>query len=485
MRRLCDALRAEQIAYCHWKSNASLDRSASGDSDLDLLVGWADARRFSELIRRLGFREGRQPRRQQSPGVYHAYGFDEASGKLVHLHAHHQLVLGDDMTKNYRLPLEEAYLRSAEQGPLFRIPAPEFEFVVFVLRMVLKHSTADALLTTHGSLSEGEELELAYLRGRADPERARAVIDRHLPFIGTELWDRCVACLEPGASFASRVLTAHGLERSLASQARRSPALDPFVRVWRRSRRSFDRRVRHRRGPRSRLGTGGALIALVGGDGAGKSTAVDEVHRWLSRDLDATRVHLGKPPRSVLSSLVQGLWRGGARSVAGGTSGSDRSPVILSDDEPMTPRRFVKLIRKVLVSRDRYLAYRRARRLASNGTVVICDRFPLAEVGLMDGPATRAIPRSRERSLLIRSLARLEERYYSRITYPDILIVLRVDPEVAVRRRHGTEDEAFVRRRSEEIWRMRWDKIPAVVIDAGRPKDEVLAAVKSAIWVGL
>ncbi len=40
---LCQALAEEGISYCHWKSNNALDRSASGDNDLDLLVSRTDA----------------------------------------------------------------------------------------------------------------------------------------------------------------------------------------------------------------------------------------------------------------------------------------------------------------------------------------------------------------------------------------------------------------------------------------------------------
>src|SRR5436309_105870 len=119
VRTLCAALSAEGIRYCHWKSNEALDRSASGDNDLDLLVSRADARGFEGIIGRLGFKNARPPSNKEMPGVFHVYGLDVPSGKLGYIHGHYQLVLGDDMTKNYRLPLEEAYLASAEQGPVF------------------------------------------------------------------------------------------------------------------------------------------------------------------------------------------------------------------------------------------------------------------------------------------------------------------------------------------------------------------------------
>ena len=136
VHRLCQALEAERIAYCHWKSNNALDRSASGDNDLDLLVGRADVPRFNEILYGLKFKQAEAPPEKRMPGVVDYYGFDSEEDKLVHVHAHYQLIVGHDMTKNYRLPIEQPYLESAVHGDLFSVPAPEFEFIVFVIRMI-------------------------------------------------------------------------------------------------------------------------------------------------------------------------------------------------------------------------------------------------------------------------------------------------------------------------------------------------------------
>jgi thymidylate kinase len=475
---LCDELRAAGVAYCHWKSNATIERSERAESDLDLLVARRDAGRFEELLRRLGFKQGQQAPKRRLPGLFHAFGLDEASGTLVHIHAHYQLVLGDDTTKNYRLPIEDAYLASSYQGDVFKIPAAEFEYVVFVLRMVLKHATWDAVATGKGSLSSGERDELAYLSQGVDGERARAVVGEHLPFIAPEIWDACVAAVRRGPSSPARVRAARRLEVALSGQSRRSPNLDPFVRSWRRAETAATRRVRRTPMRRSRIDHGGSVVAIVGADGAGKSTAVAEVVRWLSRDLDVLAVHLGKPRRSATSALVDRVWRRATARSADPT----RGPSPLSDAEPMTPRRLLKLVRKVLISRDRYLEYARARRFAAEGGIVVSDRFPLPEITRMDAPATAAIPSARASSPAVRLLARLEDRYYSRIGRPDVLIVLRVEPDLAVKRREGIESEPMVRERAEEIWELQWGDVPAVVVDAGLPKDEVLARVKAAVW---
>ena len=154
---LCAALADARVTYCHWKSNEALDRSLSGDNDLDLLVERADQARFLEVLARLGFKEARLPRSREVPAVSHYYGLDRPSGRLVHVHAHFRLVLGDDTTKNFWLPVEAAYLDSRSQDGLLPVPAPEHELAVLVLRMVLKHSTWDAQLQRRGTLCRQRE----------------------------------------------------------------------------------------------------------------------------------------------------------------------------------------------------------------------------------------------------------------------------------------------------------------------------------------
>lgn len=481
--RLCEALAAEGIVYCHWKSNDALDRAVRGDSDLDLLVRRRDAQRFTAVIRDLGFKDARSPSVKRVPGVFHSYGLDEPSGRLVHIHAHYQLVLGDDTTKNYRLPIEDAYLASVDSDRVLPlpVPAPDFELVVFIVRMVLKHSTWDAIASQHGRLSTSEATELDYLTSRADPERARSIVREHLPFIGDALWSRCRRCVEGRATGWFRVRTAHRLERVLGPHARRRHGTDSVLRLWRRGRVVIRRHVLHRPSPRGRLDGGGALIAVVGGDGAGKSTVVDELQRWLSEAFATTSIHLGKPPSSLTSSAVRRVWRRSVRGLMREPKVTGAS-LAASDGTSMSRRASARLIGQVTTARDRYLIYRVARRFASSGGIVISDRFPLPEIQLMDGPLARRMLDTPGGRPLVTSLARLEGRYYERILDPDILIVLSVDPDLAVERKRGIDDEEVVRSRCEEIRQLDWDRLPAIVVDAGRSKEDVLAEIKSAVW---
>ena len=114
------------------------------------------------------------------------------------------------------------------------------------------------------------------------------------------------------------------------------------------------------------------------------------------------------------------------------------------------------------------------------GAIVICDRYPLpGHLSSMDAPRLRQATTSRSR--LARWLARREQRYYRALTPPDLLVVLRVDPEVAVIRK-PEEPADFLRARWSEIWAADWSALDAHVVDAGKPFAEVLGEVKALVW---
>jgi thymidylate kinase len=260
--------------------------------------------------------------------------------------------------------------------------------------------------------------------------------------------------------------------------ARRPLAADTVVRCARRVSWGVRRYALGQRN-RKRLVSGGALLAVVGGDGAGKSTAVDGLVRWLGGTFRVRAVHLGKPRRSVTTLVTKGLLTVARRARL------LRSPWLptypTADEHSGRSPGLAWLAWQLVTARDRRNEHRRACRLAARGDIVVCDRYPVPQITLMDGSRTGWVPRA-QLSWLGRALVGMERRCYAEMTGPDLLVVLRVDPELAVARKTGVDPEAFVRPRSAEVFAADWASTDAVVLDAGRPQAEVMADVRGVVW---
>jgi len=473
--KLSDSLAAQGIDYCHWKSNPFLNRSASGENDLDLLIGRPSAHRFERILAELGFKETFPPPGEALPGIRDFYGLDEKSGRLVHVHAHFQLILGSDLSKNYRLPLEQVYLKSSARQGLFRVPAPELELATLVVRMTLKHSTWDALLMRHGSLSETERRELEVLSTEENFAKVDEAL-KHLPGLDRGLFDLCLQSLQPGCPVWTRVRVGERLQKALRACARRPHWFDLLLKFTRRVWRPIQGRV-FGIAPRNRLANGGLFIAVLGGDGSGKTTLVEGLQGWLSEVFTVRTLHMGKPAWSPLTFLLRGILKIGTLLRLYPFEGD-------TYEEESQPHGFPWFVRAVCTARDRYLTYLRARRDSANGSIVLCDRYSLPGFMHMDGPqCANALRAGKMPDGLIRWMSRREAFYYRQIQPPDLMVVLKLDPETAVRRK--TEETAeSVRARSTEVWNLGWEKF-ARVLDAGRPREEVLSAARKIIWSSL
>lgn len=477
---LCDRLREAGVEYCHWKSNNAIDLSASGDNDLDLLVARRDLALFLATLAACGFKQARPPRRRQVPGVVHYYGLDEVTGRFVHVDAQAQLVLGDDTTKNVHVPIEAAYLASCTQDELFPLPAPEFELAVLGLRLALKHGTWDAAAFGLAPLKRAELLEVEYLWARSEPARLRAVVEEHLPGIGWAAWSRWIAAVREPSSLRTRLAAGRLVVDGAADLMRRRQGLDTAVRCGRRVEWGFRHYALGQRNTK-RLIAGGRLLAVVGGDGAGKSTLVGALSTWLGGPLDARVVHMGKPRRGPATLAVKGGLSVGRRI---GVLRRWMSHYPDPEEHREEPPSNGWLLWQLVTARDRRRQHRRARSLAGRGFVVVCDRFPLEQVTLMDGSRTRWVPVERL-SRTARRLVEAERACYAAMSHPDLLLVLRVDPDIAVARKQGVDPAEFVRPRSAEIFAADWSGTRAVVLDASRSADDVLADARSTVWSAL
>ncbi len=464
IRELADRLRKAGVAYCHWKSNQAIDRSLTGDNDLDLLVGRESMARFRTVAAELGLVPARSLHNPTIDGIEDLIGWDQTSSRFIHVQPHFKLVLGDDMTKSFHLPIEDAYLRSAGEDDLLPMPSPEMEYLVFVVRMVLKHCPIEALAARKGRLTRTERAELDHLERSIDPDAVARLRADLLPMVPATTWDLCRRGIEPDAGLAVRARAGRVLPRSLRTLSIRPLAADTLLKFW--------RRRAYRPGGPKRPDSVGLLVGVVGSDGAGKSTVVGRLTSTLGQTFAVERIHLGKPPRGMLRRLAGRLLRTAASEE---TRSGLRAPAWHDHD---THPGLAFVLWHLLIARDRRRAYVRARRLAGRGYIVVSDRFPLEIISNMDGSRTTGLPRG---SAAARWLSAREQAIYRTMVPPDLLIVLKVHPDIAAGRRPDQAEE-FVRTRASEVFAAEWDGTGAVVIDAAATPDEVFRAAFEAVW---
>jgi hypothetical protein len=464
LRHLADALDAASIGYCQWKGHWREHRWATGHGDVDLLVDRGSMTRFRRLVEELGFKAVLPNGVRQVPGLESYFGYDPTVERLLHLHVHYRLLLGDYWRTVYRLPLEGPILATAVPGVPFRIPSPTYHFLVFVLRMVLRQRSRPFFVPRRHWLI-GIEGQLDHLEGRYNPEELASILSRHLPTIDVAFFDRCRKSLRENADLFESIGVRRELHRRLRPHSRPPRPAALLVAL---SEKVLPRRMRPmlldgRMFPNG----GGTTVALVGGDGAGKSTCARVLGEWLSSRFPTRCDHLGLPPRSVLTLL------------AGAGLKAERVIYQLLRREPPAGSN-VELLRHLCTARDRFRLYQKVRRFAVAGGVAICERYPIPQNRPLVGPCIPDLIGPTP-GWLARTLRDLEAAYYERILPPDAIFVLRLDPEIAVLRKPD-EPADYVRARGRVIWETDWSRTTARVVDASRPLSDVINELKALIW---
>jgi thymidylate kinase len=459
------------LSWCSWKNNHELDRALAGESDLDILVDGVRWREVESALSESGF-VAFVNLWLSYPYIHHFYGPGE-QGAIIHLHIYRRIITGESQTKAYDLPVVDFLLEENTINRGIRIPSLESQKKVFLLRHYIKIGSLISICRTFLDRRDyADEYEI--LRDVSLSKDDWLGID-------FENLDR----VYQNRGLFQQLALARKVKRLLMKFRRFSGLGLVLFRQYQLFYRLLNKLVLHHK---KRPVSGGLSVAVVGLDGAGKSTSVAYLQQWLCKTFDVRVFHIGRPGSSALGlpfNLALRLFKWGRslrRGFRNGSGGTEKS----NTADAAGNMGLLLALRYLVLAHDRAVLARKANRYRSKGGIVIFDRFPSINFGRMDSPR---IPVN-SRSGLIRKMAEWECVLYKRIICPDVLIRLDIPVEVAVARndnrvKAGKETAEEIRDRHRLNSSLSYRAETTYVVDMNRDMSSTTQDLRNIFWAEL
>ncbi|RAP77487.1 hypothetical protein [Paenibacillus montanisoli] len=491
VREALDLFEQKNITYCHWKSNEHVKEGLCGITDLDILVDHNQKQKVYELLVSCGYKFFVATFGIKYQGIEDFIGLDESTGKIVHLHMHYQMTLGEKYLKGYCLPWDKVILETRKWDPENRIyiSDPNVELILLLVRAALKWSLRNRVSSALGKkYFRGDfKREYLWLLERIEKSKFDSYCRQLLGMDENQLYSKLVGetfVMHEFMKFRRLVLKRLApyktYRRTAAIFWKSVRELSFTFSVFRKKYLKMDVPVRRT------LPTGGILVAMIGSDGSGKSTVVKKVVEQFSWKIDATHVYFGSGggKSSLLRyplKVARGLFLKAPGSKQGGNSSVRTAAKAPSTNKSSLFYQAAKLFWALTLWREKKQKLRSAWKNRQSGMVVITDRYPQTQVkGINDGPLLSQWLNHRNKWL--RSFASKELKAYQSAEgrAPDLVIRLNVTPEIAASRKNDMTFEEFTKK--IEVVRSLEFKTKVVEVDATKPLNEVLLEVKKAIW---
>ncbi|MHA4843645.1 nucleoside/nucleotide kinase family protein [Flavitalea antarctica] len=477
------------IRYCHWKSNEHLAASMSGDTDLDILFDEKDKAAFKIIMSKHGFKRFTPAKEKQYRDIDDYIGLDFSSGKLIHLHTHFKLTLGESYLKGYQLNLEQKILDSRVFDVEFGIyrSAPAFELILLFFRYALKLRTRDILKSYFKKdIRYGKNVlaEYEWLKTRCtnnDIELIlKSVFSDYFPIYNLVTQEFTHKILLQLSALLHKQLRDQRLYSSLEAMLRRWYR-EIAIKVYRKwakysGRPTILQRIRPE---------GGLVVAIIGADGSGKSTVIANLQATFRKKIDVYGLYMGRGKsgeRSWQRRFLKGL-------KTSYTQYQQPRKSKTKEDIPSTHKQsfrynLFKCFEALAVARERRRNLTAIRLAKAKGMLVICDRFPQNQtMGYNDGPALSYLLQSK--NILLRFMARYEAKTYqlAEDNPPDLVFKLIANADVIAKRKPSNASLKMLELKIEGIKNLQYaGQCQAIAIDAHQPLNNVLVSVKRHLW---
>lgn len=433
---------AQNLTYCHWKSNFHLDSALVGDEDLDVLIAPKDFKKLKIILLENNFIEILTPCSPYQKGVYHFYGIDTNTGLIIHFHIFTDLITGNGLIKNFYLPFRELLLDNVIfYKELVKIPTSEMELIIYVFRFLSKQGN---LFNLREIIKESKLIfeEFLSLKNSANMQESVLLLKNFCQNDNlVEIYKSTIEFLEEKKFFRIFLL---GLKfKKLVKWNRFNVLFYAFAEtktmltyIWGKLRKKSVVRLVNR----------APLVVLVGGPASGKTTLTTSVKKILRPFIDIEYFHVGKPKPIILLGWIR-LFLPFFRKIFPNQKSTNVEKRQSVNDKIHFS--MLHVLRKLILAYERYRLTRKICGRINNGRLCVCDRYPLSNELMTDGSTFSPEIIKHQKSFIKKFLMKKEASLYSKMIKPDCIFYLKVEPSIALERnKHrkiSYKDEDYLR----------------------------------------
>jgi thymidylate kinase len=452
-------LQQENIRFAHWKGNIHLQASLQGKTDMDILVHPSDRLLYEMILKKRLYKKLQSRSWNAYPYMEDWLGFDYATGVLLHVHTHYDLVNGITPGKYLHLPWLELFfhhLKTDKQSG-WPIPAPELEVLILLIRIETNR------LHKNPAIPVGKQNELRALLSQMQLYKFRDLC-REFELNVPENFDSEINLVIKEGNVPAILHLSSFYCNQVDNCVKTKWQLNALNATYYKQYLKRSRQIGRFAGPlqlKKTINGGGKMIALVGSDGSGKSTLCTELVKWLTFKIDTHYFYFGKQP--FIRSYNQKQF--------------SKTGFLFSN--ATISKYFRKLAGSLfylqLINKKLNLL-RTGKKLIKQNSLVICDRFPQKNItGFFDGPKLQLKKNG--------WLRRLEIKKFRRFTQAgaDLVFRLKISPEVAARRKPD-HDSRMIEQKCVHLSALTFGNSKVIDIDAERSFEQVLLDIKRKIW---